>query len=175
MTPNEEISLFKHLSHKYDASFILTTTGQNGIIEKSVIASKNFPAKLFRLKKVKFNNQNNFYASYQTKDKNQLDTIPTFFSRSKVLLETLPRYYRNGKKNIDGVYTVLVSQHNKSRLLKDLSINLNQSTNKLLTPTKNFYVEYANNNLYGLILIAIVCVLVFILVKTNLYIYYIGL
>ena len=168
MTPNEEISLFKHLSHKYDASFILTTTGQNGIIEKSVIASKNFPAKLFRLKKVKFNNQNNFYASYQTKDKNQLDTIPTFFSRSKVLLETLPRYYRNGKKNIDGVYTVLVSQHNKSRLLKDLSINLNQSTNKLLTPTKNFYVEYANNNLYGLILIAIVCVLVFILVNVYL-------
>ena len=117
------------------------------------------------MKKVKFNNQNHFYASYQTKDKNQLDTIPTFFSRSKVLLETLPRYYRNGKKNIDGVYTVLVSQHNKSRLLKDLSINLNQSTNKLLTPTKNFYVEYANNNLYGLILIAIVCVLVFILVN----------
>ena len=40
MTPNEEISLFKHLSHKYDASFILTTTGQNGIIEKAIATAQ---------------------------------------------------------------------------------------------------------------------------------------
>lgn len=165
LTPQEEIDLFKYLSHKYKVSFILTTTGHNSTIEKSVIANQNFPAESFRLKTVKFSNKNRFYASYQTKNRNQAGTIPTFFQKNRVILQTLSSYYKNGQKNIDGVYTIILTKSNKDKLLKELSVSLNQSVTKLLTPTKNLYVEYANKQLYTLVLAIFICILVFILVN----------
>lgn len=163
--PQDEVDFFNYLAHKDNATFILTTNGKNGIIEKSIVTNNSsFPSKSFRLKKANFKNKRNFYASYKTSNPYQQGIIPTFSSKNKVLLQTMNSFFGHDKKNADGIYTVVSNPKNKYKIVKELATFYQVSSKKLLTPTANYQIEYANQQLYILLIIILISVLVFILV-----------
>lgn len=133
-TPSDEVEFFNYLAKKYHVSFILTTTGQNNTINKSVTYdSKSFPASSFRLNKVNFDNKKNFYASYRSNSNYQKGVIPTFFKKSRIKLQTLDSFFNKDRQNVDGTYTVVLSSPaDKQAVLKQLASYYGTSETKLL-------------------------------------------
>ncbi|MCZ3622751.1 DUF1430 domain-containing protein [Lactobacillus mulieris] len=164
ISPQDELAFFEYLNHKYDASIILTSTSNDGTIRKSAIVnSQTFPTTTFRLKNVHFTNKKSFYASYQTKSKNQRGTIPTFSPNNKIKLQSLAAYFNAHRQNIDGVYTILVNKDSEL-IKKELSRFYQVSEKNLLTPNKNFVVDYLNFNNLIFLVILVILVLIFFMV-----------
>lgn len=157
-----EIDFFKYLSKKYHADFVLTSNDK--VVYKSVLTYNNVHlAESFRLNKLSFHSNKDFYASYSTANPHQIGIIPVFYSKNKVVVQPLERYF-NKTKNVGGMYTVS-NYTSKEKLLAELSAFYQIPVKSLLTPSQGYKVSYFNKELIIIVIALLVTVLIFILVN----------
>lgn len=157
-----EVAFFKYLSKKYNASFVLTN--QDKVVYKSVITHNSTDlAESFRLNRLSFNSNKDFYASYHTANPHQIGKIPVFYSKNKLIVQPLERYFTK-TKNVDGMYTIS-NFTNKEKLLAELSNFYQIPIKTLLTPSQGYKVSYFNKELIIMVIALLVTVLIFILVN----------
>ena len=152
-TTDEELKFFKELSKTYQATIIRTDKiyKDSIIIYKSGLYTDDYFSKLnLRLKKGKIpKSSNEFLATYDTLDKNQVDTIKDLFDDNKLVFGSLEDLYSKQDSSVTGTYT-LISDSNHDEIFDKLSIFFGVSIKDLQTQTSS--MGYSDSGIYLLVL-----------------------
>lgn len=153
---DEFLQELKSIHSQYGATIIKTDRiYEDGkeIIYKSGVYTKDFfeglPVKL-ELGRLP-TTSNEWLASIDTKQENQVGTISDLFNDTPLVIMPLSDFYNSKSTDINGEYTIISSNKNKEDILNALSLFLNESKNELVSA--DYRVAFGEGTIYFLTII----------------------
>lgn len=153
---DEFLQELKSIHSQYGATIIKTDRiYEDGkeIIYKSGVYTKDF----FEGLSVKLESgrlpttSNEWLASIDTKQENQVGTISDLFNDTPLVIMPLSDFYNSKSTDINGEYTIISSNKNKEDILNALSLFLNESKNELVSA--DYRVAFGEGTIYFLTII----------------------
>lgn len=153
---DEFLQELKSIHSQYGATIIKTDRiYEDGkeIIYKSGVYTKDFfeglPVKLESGRLPTTSNE--WLASIDTKQENQVGTISDLFNDTPLVIMPLSDFYNSKSTDINGEYTIISSNKNKEDILNALSLFLNESKNELVSA--DYRVAFGEGTIYFLTII----------------------
>lgn len=168
LTIEQELAEFKKLAKEYKATIIRTD-----ILNKKdltiVYKSGVFSADYFKDSKIKLvdghlpQNEKEFLATHNTKNKNQSGQIYDLFADHPLIFGSLTEFYKQNTASVNGGYTLIVDDNHKDAALNQLSNFFKISKKELLMPTyEHGYGEgtfYLLAIIFSVVILAIFCLM----------------